>query len=144
MDVPVRNIDDLRGEILRLKGLELEQSIAIGQRFKSPTAVFSTLLSLFPRSTNASGTKSTTFFEQDILGLISRFVLPLILNKTLFRNSNFIIKTLVGIVSQKASHFISEESVLALWEKVKTLFEVKEKKSKNPEKNTIPPLSESF
>jgi hypothetical protein len=144
MDYPIKNIDDLRGEIYRLKDLEQEQSIALGQRFKSPSALFSTLLSLFPRSANADGTKSTSFFDQDIVGLISRFVLPFTLNKTLFRNSNFIIKALVGIVSQKASHFISEDSVAGIWDKLKSLFKSKASKDTIPEHKGIPDLSETY
>jgi hypothetical protein len=143
MDVPIRNISDLRGEIYRLRELEQEQSVAIGLRFKSFSSTLSTLASLFPKSISSDG-KTSSFFEQDLVGLISRFVLPFTLNKTIFRNSNFIIKTLVGLVSQKASHFISEDSVMGLWDKVKHIFAAKEKKAKNPEKNAIPPLSESY
>jgi hypothetical protein len=144
MDYPIKNIDDLRGEIYRLKDQEQEQRIALGQRFKSPSAVFSTLLSLFPRSVAADGTKSAGFFDQDLVGLISRFVLPFTLNKTLFRNSNFIIKALVGIVSQKASHFISEDSVAGIWDKVKALFKSKTEKDATPEHKGIPDLSETY
>ena len=54
MDLPVRNIDDLRSEISRLKGLEQEQSVALAQRFKSPGAILSSIISIFhnpgPRS----------------------------------------------------------------------------------------------
>jgi hypothetical protein len=141
MEQPVKNIDDLRTEIYRLKGVEQEQSAAIGKRFSSPSALFSTLYSLFPKSTNADGEKSS-FFDQDIVGLISRFVLPFTLNKTLFKNSNFIVKTLVGIVSQKVSHFITEDSLISLWDKVKTLF--KSKEDEIPEHRAIPALSETY
>jgi hypothetical protein len=143
MDVPIRNISDLREEILRLKGAEREQGIAIGLRFKNFSSTISTLGSLFPKVVSADG-KSTSFFDQDLVGLISRFVLPFTLNKTIFRNSNFIIKTIVGIASQKASHFISEESVMGAWDMIKSLFDKKAKKAKNPELNTIPPLSETY
>lgn len=142
MDVPIRNIRDLREEILRLKDVERDQSVAIGLRFKNFSSTIQTIGSLFPRSVSADG-KSTSFFDQDIVGLISRFVLPFTLNKTIFRNSGFLVKTLVGLVSQKASHFISEDSVLGLWDRVKSLFDKKEKKPKNPERNAIPPLSEA-
>lgn len=143
MDAPIKNISDLRGEIYRLKELEREQSVAIGQRFKTFSSTLSTLSTLFPKSVAPDG-KTSNFFEQDLVGLISRFVLPFTLNKTIFRNSNFIIKTIVGLLSQKASHFISEDSVVGVWDKVKGLFTAKAKKPKNPEKNMIPPLSESY
>lgn len=143
MDIPVRNIDDLRNEISRLKGLEQEQSMALTQRFRSPGAIFSSIISIFHTPANAGGHKETGFFDQDIVSLISRFVLPFTLNKTIFRNSGFIIKTLVGLVSQKASNFINEDTVVGLWDKAKSLF-----KSKTPEETpahkAIPPLSESY
>jgi hypothetical protein len=143
MDLPIKNINDLREEIYRLKGLEEQKSVALAQRFKSPSAVFSTLMTLFPKSANADGTKSGGFFEQDIFGIISRFILPFTLNRTLFRNSNVIIKTLVGLVSQKASHFISEDSLVGVWDKVKTLFKSKPKAEEEPHKG-VPPLSETY
>ena|ERR1700761_6802840 len=144
MSVPIKNIDDLRHEIYELKRLEREQSIAIGQRFNSFSAVMSTIYSLFPKKGGPDGKGS--FFDQDLFGLISRFILPLTLNKTIFRNSNFIIKSLVGIVSQKASHFISEESVTNLCKKIKAFFD-KDKKEKGTaisDEKGIPPLSETY
>jgi len=144
MDLPIKNIADLRSEIIRLKEVEREQNIAIGQRFKNFSSTFSTLGTLFPRSANADGTKSS-FFDQDFVGLISRFVLPLTLNKTIFRNSGFIVKTLVSIVSQKASHFINEDVVVGLWDKVKSLFKGKEKEeAPAPAHKGVPPLSETY
>jgi hypothetical protein len=118
-DLPINNHTDLRNEILRLQGVEREQSIAIKQRFSSPGALFSTLFTLFPKG--ADDDKSGGVFNQDLLGVISRFVIPFTLNKTLFRHSNFLVKALVGLVSQKASHFISEDSVESVWDKAKGL-----------------------
>jgi hypothetical protein len=141
MDLPIRNIDDLHGEIFRLKEQEREQSIALGQRFKSPSAIFSTVASLFHNPANADGTKSSSFFNQDIIGLLSRFLLPLTLNKTIFRNSGFVVKAIVGLVSQKASHFITEDTVVSLWEKASSLF--KRKEETEPAHKGVPPLSET-
>src|ERR1700761_7557321 len=143
MDLPVRNIEDLRNEVTRLKGLEHEQSAALAQRFSSPSKLFATIYSLFPKAQPGPDGKNGGFFDQDIMGLISRIVLPFTLNKTLFKNSNFIVKTLVGLVSQKASHFITEDSVVSLWDKVKGLFHKKEAEP-HPEHKGVPPLSETY
>jgi hypothetical protein len=142
MDQPIKNITDLRLEISRLQGLEHEQSIALGQRFKSPGAIFSTIISLFSGSPGAGGEKSS-FFDQDMAGLLSRFILPFALNKTLFRNSGFLVKALVGLASQKASHFITEDSVAGIWDKIKTLFHRKESEE-TPEHKGVPSFSESY
>jgi hypothetical protein len=134
MDISINNTSELKAEIARLKMVGEEQSIAIKARFSSPSAIFHTIVSIFPRSEGSKG----GFFSQDIFGLLSRVLLPLTLNKTIFRNSNFIIKTLIGFLSQKASHFISEDSVTGVWDKVKSLFEKKE-----PLGHGIPPESEA-
>ena len=122
MSLPITNITDLRTEITRLKLLNAQQRQAIVPRFSSPSAVFSTIYSAFSGKPGVEGEhKEKGFFEQDIVGLLSRIVLPFTLNKTIFRNSNFIVKTLVGLASQKASHFISEDTVTGIWGKIKSL-----------------------
>jgi hypothetical protein len=118
-DLPILSHTDLKNEIYRLKGLEREKGAAIRAHFSSPGAIFSTIFSLFKGDPND---KDGGIFNQDFLGVLSRFAIPFALNKTLFRKSNFIIKALVGLVSQKASHFISEDSVENVWDKAKGLF----------------------
>ncbi|MDB5016939.1 MAG: hypothetical protein JWQ84_1771 [Mucilaginibacter sp.] len=140
MDLPIRNISDLRGEIYRLKELELEQSTALKTRFKNPLVIFSTIKSLFAKPADADGTKSN-FFEQDLVSLVSRFILPFTLNKTLFRHSNFIIKTIVGLASQKASRFITEDSVTGIWDKVSSFVKSKFKHESAADKRI--PVSEA-
>jgi hypothetical protein len=132
----INNVTELRMEIARLKVLREEQGKAIGQRFNSVGAVFSTVMSLFPKS--EKGPKYD-IFHQDLFGVLSRIFLPFALNKTLFRNSNFIIKGLIGLLSQKASHYVNEDSVTGLWDKVKSIFT---KKHKDVDYG-IPPESEA-
>lgn len=136
METPIRNIFELRGEIGRLKNLENEQAIALKVRFTGRSAIFSTFMSLFPKSPTVDGVKGAGFFNQDFLGLLSRFALPLALNKTLFKHSNFLVKTLVGILSQKASHYISEDNVSGIWGKAKGLFNNLLKKKDKKDKET--------
>jgi len=126
MEPEIKNSWDLRQEIIRLKGVEEEQSVALKARFSSPVAVLTTLYSLFPKANN-TGENKTNIFNQDFVSILSRFLIPLTLNKTLFKNSGFIIKALVGLVSQKASGYINEDSVVSVWDKVKHLFSKKEK-----------------
>lgn len=134
MDTSINNASELKAEITRLKMVGEEQSIAIKARFSTPSALFHTIISIFPKSPEGKG----GFFNQDIFGLLSRIVLPLTLNKTIFRNSNFLIKTLVGFLSQKASHLVNENVVTGAWDKVKSLFD-----KKKPVDYGIPPESEA-
>ena len=123
MDIPVKNIFDLQAEIIRLEKVKQEQEMVLKQRFSSPSAIFASVRSIFPQSPGGEqGGGAGSLFSPDIVGLISRFVLPLALNKTLFKNSGFIVKTLVGLASQKASSYISEDSVTSVWGRVKSLF----------------------
>jgi hypothetical protein len=126
MEPIIKNSSDLREEIIRLKGIEEKQSLALKARFSSPVSVITTLYSLFPK-TDYSGENKNNIFNQDFVSILSRFVVPLTLNKTLFKNSGFLIKALVGLVSQKASGYINEDSIAGIWDKVKTLFSKKEK-----------------
>ena len=124
MGLPIKNSEDLKDEIARLKGLEQLQAAELKQHFSSPGAIFSTVISLFSGSNDdTKEEKNASFFNQDFIGLISRIVLPIALNKTLFKNSGFIIKTIVGLLSQKASHYINEDAVGGIWDKVKSAFE---------------------
>jgi hypothetical protein len=121
--ITIRNSRDLKTEIFRLEEISKQQGDTLKAHFSSPGAIFSTIFGMFSGPSNADDEKSGGVFSQDFLGLISRFILPLTLNKTIFRNSNFLIKALVGLVSQKASHYISEDSVGNVWHKIRSAFD---------------------
>jgi hypothetical protein len=134
-DISINSASELQAEIARLRVLRQEQGAAIHARFSSPSATFSTVFSLFSRGDSSKG----NIFGQDIFGVLSRILLPLTLNKTIFRNSNFLVKGLVSLLSQKASHFINEDNVTGLWHKIVSLFE---KKHQHTDYG-IPPESEA-
>jgi len=121
--IAIRNSRDLKAEIFRLEDLSKQQGATLRAHFSSPGAIFSTIFSLFSKRSDAEDEKNGGIFSQDFLGLISRFVLPLALNKTIFKNSNFLVKALVGLISQKASHYINEDSVGSVWHKIKGAFD---------------------
>jgi len=121
--IAIRTSRDLKAEIFRLEDLSKQQGATLRAHFSSPGAIFSTIFSLFSKRSDAEDEKNGGIFSQDFLGLISRFVLPLALNKTIFKNSNFLVKALVGLISQKASHYINEDSVGSVWHKITAAFE---------------------
>jgi len=130
MDTSIKNAWDLKEEIVRLRQQEREKSVALQARFSSPVAVLSSLYSLFPKA-NHTAENRNNIFNQDFVSIISRFLIPLTLNKTLFKNSGFLIKALVGLVSQKASGYINEESVGGIFDKIKSLFTKKSNSAKD-------------
>lgn len=145
----IRNSADLKSEIFRLEAASKQQEEVLKAHFSSPLAIFKTIYSLFSKPSDNEDEKTGGIFKQDFLGMISRFVLPLTLNKTLFRNSNFLVKALVGLASQKASHFISEDAVSNVWHKARSAFDehsggIIDKvksffESKHPKKAATPP-----
>src|SRR5579863_417401 len=120
-DAVINNVGDLKAEIARLRQVKEEQGNALALRFNSPLTALATLYTVFPNK-QEDGSKND-IFHQDFFGLISRIILPFALNKTLFRNSNFLVKGLIGFLSQKASHFINEESIKSLWDSVRSFFD---------------------
>ncbi len=128
MDIPVRTISDLHAEIIRLEALKQQQEKDLKQRFDSPASIFSVIKSFFHKP----GDSKNGILDQDLFGLLSRIILPFTLNKTIFKSSGFLVKTLVGLVSQKASAYISEDSVTSVWDKAKGLVTSLLKKKKKP------------
>jgi hypothetical protein len=141
MDTPIYNITDLRLEIERLKASKQIQEEAIAAHFKSPGAIISTITHAF-RGT-AGDVKGSILGGQDIYGLVSRVVLPFLLNKTIFRGSNFIIKAAVGLLSQKASEFVNEKNVVSIWDKIMSVIPKKKSKKVSVDYG-IPPYSKSY
>ncbi len=121
MDVSIKNITDLQEEIARMRVIELRQGEELAKRFNSPSAIFASLMSLLNSGNRGDSGDHPGIFNQDFFGLLSRIVLPVTLNKTLFKRSNFLVKTLVGLVSQKASNYISGDAIHGLWDKVKSV-----------------------
>ncbi|MGI4727633.1 MAG: hypothetical protein ACRYGB_03595 [Janthinobacterium lividum] len=122
MIVPIKSIHDLRNEIVRLETLTVQQEATIKQRFSSPKIIYKTMLSLFPKSAvNESGSniKLNGLLNQDVVAMVSKFLLPMTLNKTLFRGSGFITKSVVNFLSEKASGYINQENVTSGWDKIK-------------------------
>lgn len=129
MNTLIRNQSDLRAEIFRLQQSKLEKQIVLKQHFSSPTAIMSTVAGLIGGGSSEKTDDGKP--KQDFVGFLSRFLLPLVLNKTLFRGSGFIIKALVGLASQKAATYISSDSVTSVWDKAKGLVSgLLDKKSK--------------
>ncbi|MBS1528400.1 MAG: hypothetical protein JST19_22325, partial [Bacteroidetes bacterium] len=112
-DTVITSVAELKAEIARLTLLKEEQGQALAARFSSPMATVNTVFSIFSGKGDARG-----IFHPDFISTLSRIFLPMTLNRTLFRNSNFLVKTLVSLLTQKASPFINKESVMGLWDKV--------------------------
>src|SRR5476651_1654753 len=99
MHAPITNINELREEIERLRLKKQFQESELKHHFNSPANIFNTVRSLFSRSNTVPAGQITS--GVDVFSWLSKLLLPLTLNKTLFRKSNLIVKSVVALISQK-------------------------------------------
>lgn len=134
MDVAITNANELKLEIERLKGLKTVQENAIKQHFNSPRAVLGTIVSIFYK--NKTGHEGIDLSKFNIGNLFSKYILPLTLNKTLFRKSGFVVKALAAFASRKAVGLLNEKHVAAIWDKIKPHLPISIAEKSNPKKRT--------
>jgi len=140
--IEITDIHELKAAIAQLRILEGEQKMALRQRLNSPAAIFFSLITIFPKKASENRNAKTNALHPDILRLISRFVIPFTLNKTLFRRSNFLVKMLVSLVSQKAAGLVSESAADNLMTKFKAAFtSLTTKKQKSKATTVIPSVA---
>ena len=140
----IRTLDDLQREVVILKADYKGREIMLKDDASAYIKQFS-IFNLLRKYTSPSG-----LFKLDekthISGKIMSMVLPLILNKTLFRGSGFITKALAAVVSGKLGSSLDAESLSGIFNTVKSLFNSK-KKAKEKVKYIdygIPPDSETY
>ncbi|TCD12854.1 hypothetical protein EZ449_02065 [Pedobacter frigidisoli] len=139
----IRNLDDLQAAKLELKvEYTLKQDM-----LKTDTKTFFkqfTLGALIKRYATPSN-----LFKADeklnISGTAMSLLLPLFMNKTLFRGAGFLTKAAVGLVSGKVGKSLDAEHLSAIFNSVKGWFGKKrEKKDKKFIDYGIPPDSETY
>lgn len=137
-------IEELQAEIGILKIKKQEQETAIHAKFNGPGAIFKTVTSLFKSDTSKS--LFDDIFNQDIISNISRILLPMTLNSSIFRKSGFITKTLVTLFSQKAAKNVNMDLITSLIDKAKGIFERKTERPAKADSRDygIPPDSETY
>lgn len=93
-------------------------------------------------------TPSSLLKVDDKLNISSKlmsFLLPVVMNSTIFRGSGFLTKTLVGLATNKVGKTLDAEHLSAIYNSVKSLF-TKKKKAVVPafKDYGIPPDSETY
>lgn len=82
--------------------------------------------------------------KTNISGSIMSLILPMFLNKTVFRGSGFITKGIAALVSGKVGKSLDAESLTGIFNSVKSIFTKKKKKDVNFVDYGIPPDSETY
>jgi hypothetical protein len=144
MEKAFNNLEELRTEIGILKLKVAYQEDAIQEKLNGPFAIIKSIGSLFKGTKKKDGAHDDED-GQDIFSIISRVLLPVILNKSLFRGSGFITKTLVTLFSQQAAKNVNMDVVTNMIDKISGIFKSKkERKPKAALDYGIPPDSETY
>jgi hypothetical protein len=128
MEKPFTTLADLRTEMDVLKIRQFQQEEALKEKFSNPSAIFSTVSSLFKNNHNPAGAskKSSSLLQsilnQDMVTNLTRVTLPLLLNIFVFKRSNFLTKTIVTFLSAKAAKSVNAEKVSGVIDKAKSWF----------------------
>lgn len=146
MNAVILNRTQLVTEINRLEALKHEQELVLKSQLNSPANIFASVVQLFKGSGGESHKFSEVFKTKDFYGVAAKFLMPLLLNKTLFRKSNFIVKAVVALVSQRAGGALNQNIVQNISHKIGNLFGrfKKEKGLVHTEDYGIPPGSETY
>ncbi|MFC3561080.1 hypothetical protein [Pedobacter jamesrossensis] len=139
----IRNLEDLQA-----KKLELKVEYTLKQNMlKADSKIYFrqfTLGALIKRY----ATPSNLFKVDDKLnlsGTAMSLLLPMFMNKTIFRGAGFLTKAAVGLVSGKVGKSLDAEHISAIFNSVKGFFgKKKEKKDKKFIDYGIPPDSETY
>lgn len=156
MRVNINNSVELKNELLRLSRLRREQELYLGDQYKllknkaqTPFRIIGAIASSIPGvdifrrlfTTFAKDKKDVNFSndKSDWLTKITQLALPLVLNRTLLKNSGWLKKILVLLASEGAVGQINRDKVNNFVGKIADY--IRPKKSKKKHKN-IKPIEE--
>lgn len=109
MNPRIENLADLRAEIQLLKLQKAEQELffvqkreSIKKTFSSPLGFFRNIKSVLGLGSHKSLLKNSgNSHDSDWTTTLARVVIPFLLNKTILRGNGLIIKSLLGLISQR-------------------------------------------
>lgn len=156
MKVNINNAEELKSELVRLSRLRREQELYLGDQYKilknkvqTPSRIVGAVASNLPGVSLVKGlfsyfTKDKSQVEfsdgkSDWLTKITKLALPLVLNRTLLKNSGWLKKSLVLLASEGAVGQINKDKVNSFVGKIADY--IRPKKSKKKHKN-IKPIEE--
>lgn len=139
----IRTLADLHTEVQRLKGDYTHRGEMLKVDAKTYVQQF-TLGGLIKKYATPSG--FLKFDEKtNISSKIMSVVLPLLLNKTIFRGSGLITKALGALISGKVGQSLDAESLSGIFNMIKSVFTKKDKKKEVAFVDYgIPPDSETY
>ena len=149
----IKNLDDLRLEIVRLKVLASEQEHYLNDQYKlfnekveAPIRFFKSAVSWLPGVDVAKNLFAKGNKEEDWVTKAFRIGLPVVLNRFFLRKAGFIKRALLTLVSQQAVGALNKDSVSSLITKVADFIRPAKKGRKGTKHVDygIPPDSEAY
>jgi hypothetical protein len=140
----INNLHDLNVKILSLKVdyKVKEEMLKTDTQSYLKQFTFGNLIKKFATPSNFKKADD----QLNISSKIMSFVLPIVMNSTIFRGSGFITKTLVGLATNKVGKTLDADHLSSMFNTVKGLFTKKKKKIVAPSFKDygIPPDSETY
>jgi hypothetical protein len=109
MSTRIENIEDLRAEIQLLKFQKAEHELyfvkkreSLSKTFSSPFEFLRNVKSFLTGKGGPGQGNTSVKHDSDWTTVIARVVVPFLLSKTILRGNGLMIKSLLGIISQKA------------------------------------------
>jgi len=138
----IKSLAELQLEISQLKNEYLLKEVQLKEDAKTYIKQFSPINLIKNFLTPKSLSKLDE--QTNISGTIMSFLLPLFLNKTVFRGSGFITKSIAALVSGKVGKSLDADSLSGIFNGVKSFFTKRKKTDVNFVDYGIPPDSETY
>ncbi len=138
----IKSLAELQLEISQLKHEYLLKEVQL----KEDTKLYIKQFSPVKLIKNFITPKSLSKLDEqtNISGTIMSFLLPMFLNKTVFRGSGFITKSIAALVSGKVGKSLDADKLSGIFSTVKSIFTKKKKTDVNFVDYGIPPDSETY
>lgn len=150
----IKDLNDLRVEIARLKTLAGEQERYLGDQYQllsekiaAPARFVRSLVTWVPGANFAKGLFEKGTKDEDWLSKTLRIGLPVVLNRFFLRKAGFVKRALVTLLSQQAAGALNKDTVAGLISKVADFVRPSSAKRRKPARTTdygIPPDSETY
>ena len=150
MTIKIQNIDDLRTEVVRLEVFRTEietelkiEAQKITTKIQIPLMLLGKLNDFFVGSKDKSGTK----VSEDWVSNIFRIGLPVMLIRFIFPKSEFIVKSIIELISQTTSKTVNTDLIIEIIDKVSQWIKstgTRNKKEAEMADYGIPPDSETY
>lgn len=150
----IKNLDDLRLELARLKALAKEQENYLSDQYHllndklaAPVRFVKSLISWVPGVDLAKGLFAKGRKDEDWLSKALRIGLPVVLNRVFLRRAGFLKRALVTLLSQQAAGVLNKDRISEVINKIADFIRPVKRGKRVVRKNVdygIPPDSETY